>query len=107
MITLLLTFALIKDAVQTNAGSAQEQTVERCRVVLARKVKGEISNFIVTTTSRHRGYTTLTGTVSILKRPNSQPGELTPSHVQRIDSSFRCRLRGRSSTRVTITPNAE
>ena len=107
MIVLLLTLALIKDVSQTNAGSAQEQAIERCRVNLVQKVNDEVTNFVATTTSRRGGYTTVSGTVSFLKRPSSRPGELSPAHVQRIDSTFRCRLHGHGSPRVTISPKPE
>lgn len=107
MIAILLTMALVKDVFQTNAGSAQEQAIERCRADLVQKVNDEVINFTVMTTSRRGGYTTVSGTVSFLKRPSSRPGELSPAHVQRIDSTFRCRLHGRGSPRVTISPSPE
>jgi hypothetical protein len=102
MFALLLAFALGADVAQTGLNPPQDEAAEKCQARLERKLKGEISNFEVAESRRIGREHMVNGRVSLLKRPNPEPGDLSPHHVQRLDYSFRCRVRGSNVTRLSV-----
>jgi hypothetical protein len=102
MFALLLAFALGADVAQTGLNPPQDEAAEKCRARLEKKVKGEISDFEVIESLRTGREQMVNGRVSLLKRPNPEPGDLSPHHVQRLDYLFRCRVRGSGVTRLSV-----
>lgn len=101
MITLLLAAAVAAELPPTITDPAERRAAQQCRPVLARKVRGELSNMTVTNLRRIGRETILRGTVNVLKRPATKPGELTPMHVIDMPYTYECRL-GRGVTRVKV-----
>jgi hypothetical protein len=103
MIAFLLTALLMADSPQAITDPGQGQAVERCRPALARKVKGEISGLEVTGFRRIRQQIVLKGTMNILQRPESRPGEMTPMHLINIPYYYECRLNGRRAPWIRVS----
>lgn len=101
MFALLLAFTLVADVAQTGSNPPQDQAGEKCRARLEQKLKGELSNFAVVESVRTGRERLVSGHVSVLKRPRSEPGDLSPHHVQRLDYLFRCRVRGATVTHLS------
>jgi hypothetical protein len=95
MIAFLLATLLAGEPAQAVTDPAQAQALQRCRPALARKVRGEISDLEVGSSRRLRGQTILKGTMNILQRPESKPGEMTAMHIINIPYNYECRLNGR------------
>lgn len=103
----LLFVAAVTDMAQTNAESAQQRAGERCQTALTTKVKGEVSNFTISDFHRSGRRIHLKGTVNVLRRPVSRPGEMTPMHVIALRYSYDCRFEGRSTPRIRLSPIAD
>jgi hypothetical protein len=103
MITLLLMAALAAELPPTITDPAERRAAQQCQPVLARKVAGEVSEMTVRRLRRIGRETIVKGTVSVLKRPATRPGELTPTHVINAPYSYECRL-GRGAPRVKVSP---
>lgn len=102
MIAFLLTLLTVADAAPMSPSSAQDKAAAQCSARVATKVNSEISNFVVTKSSRTRRTLVLEGTVSALNRPTPTPGEMTPTHVRRLDYTFRCRWAGHRGPTVRL-----
>jgi hypothetical protein len=106
MFALLLAYALVADVAQTGFSPPQDEAADKCRARLERKLNAELSDFAVTDSDRFGHSLVVNGRVSVLKRPRTEPGDLSPHHVQRLDYLFACRVRGGRVSHLTIrTPN--
>jgi hypothetical protein len=103
MITLLLAGAIAAELPPTITDPAQRRAAQQCQPVVARKVAGEVSDMTVSQLRRIGRETIVKGTVSVLKRPATRPGELTPTHIINAPYSYECRL-GRGAARVKVSP---
>ena len=103
----LLFLAAAADMAQTSADPVQQRAGERCQAALTAKVKGEVSNFAVSDFRRSGRRIHLKGTVNVLRRPVSRPGEMTPMHVIDLRYSYDCRFQGHSTPRIRLSPIAD
>jgi hypothetical protein len=83
---------------------AQRRTAVQCAPGLARKAGGEISTLDVSGFHRSGRLTTLDGTMRVLQKPVTRPGEMTPTHVIVMRYSYECRLNGRRAPRIKLNP---
>ena len=104
MILLLSLAASTPDPVQSIADPAQRHAASSCETSLSRKAGGEISSLEVDKMHRSGRTTTLQGTMRVLQKPPSRPGELTATHVIVVRYSYECRLRGGSTPRIKLHP---
>ena len=89
------------------AHPAPDRAEERCRAAVATKGYGDVADFAVESVDRIGRTTRLRGTVHVLQRPATRPGEMSPTHVVNAPFSFDCRIDGRRAPRVTLKPLAD
>ncbi|MEA3002868.1 MAG: hypothetical protein QOH81_1656 [Sphingomonadales bacterium] len=106
MIAFLWAAGVAADPSQSIANPAHRRAAQQCQASLARKGGGEVSNLTVVEFHQIGGKTLLKGTMNVLQRPASRPGEMTPTHIIAMRYSYECRLRGRAAPRVNIAPLA-
>jgi hypothetical protein len=104
MIALLWLGPLAADLSQTITDPAQRRAASRCEARLARAGGGEISAIDVTAFHRNGRSTTLKGTLRVLQKPKTRPGEMTPTHVIVMPYSYECRLDGDRTPRIKLAP---
>jgi hypothetical protein len=106
VIALLWTAGAAADLSQSIANPAHRRAAQQCEASLARKGGGEVSNLVVVEFHQIGGKIVLKGTMNVLQRPASRPGEMTPTHIIAMRYSYQCRLRGGAAPRVDIAPLA-
>jgi hypothetical protein len=104
MIAFLWLGPLAADLSQTIADPAQRRAAGRCEARLARAAGGEISTLDVTSFHQSGRRTTLKGTLRVLQKPKTRPGEMTPTHVIVMPYSYQCRLEGGRRPRIKLAP---
>src|SRR4051812_46899351 len=102
MVLLLWLVAATTDPAQSIVDPAQRRAVQSCETSLSRKAGGEISSVNVEGVHRSGRTTTVKGTLRVLQKPPSRPGEMTPTHVIAAHYSFECRSTGRSALRIKL-----
>ena len=107
MMALVLIAAFAAETSAANADAAPTSAEKSCRAHLASKAKGEISQFAVKHSRRVNRETVLSGTLNVMQRPPTRPGELTPTHIVAAPYSFECRLSGRRAPQVRLSPLAD
>ena len=103
MIPLFVSAGFVAALSPVPADSAQLQAAQRCDAAVSRSVKGEISASTVGEMRRFRGQTILKGTLSVLERPETRPGMMTPTHVISMRYSYECRISSRTAAKVRVT----
>src|SRR4051794_7931530 len=103
MSALLWMALLALDSSQIANDSGQSPAAKQCRVAIASKVKGEVSDLSIAKSRRIGRTTILTGAVTVLQRPPTKPGEMTPAHVIRLQYYYDCRWPGRGKARVKVS----
>jgi hypothetical protein len=102
MSALLWIAILALDESQIASDSAQSPGAKRCEAAISSKVKGEVSDLSVAKTRRMGRTTILNGSVTVLQRPPTRPGEMTPTHVIQLRYYYQCRWAGRGKTHITL-----
>jgi hypothetical protein len=87
---------------QMASDSAQTPAAKHCGAAISAKVKGELSDLSVTRIRRIGRNTILNGAVTVLQKPPTRPGEMTPTHVIRLQYYYQCRWPGRGKAYITI-----
>jgi hypothetical protein len=101
MITLLWTAVMAGSPAM--ADPAHRDAVQRCQPALARKVKGDVQNVTVSKFRKKGSESLLNGEMSVLQRPPTKPGEMTPHHVLNLRYSYECRFTGHGPPRVRVS----
>ncbi|MEA3063152.1 MAG: hypothetical protein QOJ94_2933 [Sphingomonadales bacterium] len=83
--------------------SGQTPAAKRCSAAISSKVNGELSDLSITKSRRIRRTVILNGSVTVLQRPPTIPGEMTPTHVIRLQYYYECRWPGRGKARVRVS----
>ena len=102
MILILWLVAATPDPAQSIADAAERHAAQSCETSLSRKAGGEISSLDVSGFHRSGRTTTLTGTIRVLQKPPSRPGEMTATHVIVMRYSYQCRSDGRRAPRIKL-----
>jgi hypothetical protein len=102
MIILLWLAAVAPDPTQSIADSAARRTAQSCETSLSHKAGGEISSIDVTGFHRSGRTTILQGTMRVLQKPPTRPGEMTATHVIVARYSYECRSDGRRAQRIKL-----
>jgi len=90
------------DVVQSIADPVERRGAARCETSLVRKAGGELSTIDVTAFRRAGHLTVLRGTIRVLQKPATRPGEMTPTHVIVLRYSYECRLDRRLPPRIKL-----
>src|SRR3954453_9263350 len=104
MIALPLAQPPAVDMAQTIADPAERRAAAQCAPTLKHKAGGEISTIDVAGFHRTGPSATLNGTIRILQKPPTRPGEMTPTHVVVMLYSYQCRLNGHGVPRIKLKP---
>jgi hypothetical protein len=102
MSALLWMALLALDESPIASDSGQTAAAKRCRAAISSKVKGELSDLSITKSRRIGRTTILNGSVTVLQRPPTRPGEMTPTHVIRLQYNYECRWPGRGKAHITL-----
>jgi hypothetical protein len=102
MILLLWSAGFVAALSPAVADPAQRQAAQQCEAAVSRSVKGEISAATIGEFRRFRRETILKGTLSVLQRPPTRPGEMTPTHVISMRYSYECRISSRTAAKVRV-----
>jgi hypothetical protein len=102
MLLLLSLVAAAPDPAQSIADPAERRVVQSCETSLSRKAGGEISSIDVDAVRRSGRTMTVKGTLRVLQKPPTRPGEMTPTHVIAAHYSFECRSTGRAAPRIKL-----
>jgi hypothetical protein len=103
MIPLLVSAGFVAALSPAPADSAQREAAQRCEAAVSRSVKGEISASTIAEMRHFRRQTILKGTLNVLERPDTRPGEMTPTHVINMRYSYECRISSRTAANVRVT----
>jgi hypothetical protein len=104
MIALLWLPASGLDLTQMIADPAQRRAAQMCESRLSERAGGEIATLAVTKFRQTGRQRILNGTMRVLKRPATRPGEMTPAHIINLGYSYECRLNGRKQAWVKVEP---
>jgi hypothetical protein len=102
MSALLLMALLALDESQMASDSGQTPAAKHCQAAISSKVRGELSDLSITRTRRIGRTTILNGAVTVLQRPPTRPGEMTPTHVIQLQYNYQCRWLGRGKAHITL-----
>ncbi|MEA3035302.1 MAG: hypothetical protein QOH04_1064 [Sphingomonadales bacterium] len=102
MSALLLIATLALNESQIANDSTQGRGMKQCRAGIASKVRGELSDLSIAKTRRIGRITILNGGVTVLQRPPSRPGEMTPTHVIQLRYYYECRWSGRGKANIKL-----
>src|SRR3954470_10591173 len=102
MSALLWIATLALDESQVASDSRQSHGAKRCEAAISSKVGGEVSDLSIAKTRRIGRTTILDGAVTLLKRPPTRPGEMTPAHVIQLRYCYRCRWSRRGKAYITL-----
>jgi len=102
MIPLLVSAGFVAALSPAPADAAQLQAARRCEAAVSRSVKGEVSTATIAEMRRFHRQTILKGTLNVLQRPDTRPGEMTPTHVISMHYSYECRLSSRTAANVRV-----
>ncbi|MEA3049281.1 MAG: hypothetical protein QOG84_1117 [Sphingomonadales bacterium] len=102
MSALLWMAVLAVDESPIATDSGQTPAAKRCQIAISSKVKGEVSDLSILKTRRIGRTTILNGSVTVLQKPPTRPGEMTPTHVIQLQYNYQCRWSGRGKARITL-----
>src|SRR3954453_7626642 len=102
MSALLWMALLALDGSQIANDSGQSPAATQCRAAISSKVRGEVSDLSIVKSRRIGRTTILKGTVTVLQRPPTRPGEMTPTHVIQLRYYYVCRWPGRGKAHIKL-----
>src|SRR3954453_5542550 len=102
MSALLWMALLALDGSQIASDSGQSLAAKQCRAAISSKVRGEVSDLSIVKSRRIGRTTILNGAVTVLQRPSTRPGEMTPAHVLQLQYYYDCRWSGRGKAHIKL-----
>jgi hypothetical protein len=102
MSALLWIAILALDESQIANDSVQSRGAKQCEAAISSKVRGEVSDLSIAKTRRIGRTMVLNGAVTVLQRPPTRPGEMTPTHVIQLRYYYQCRWPGRGRAHITL-----